>query len=104
MRGKLICAFFAALMAATLVARAGENCIRPSHHYEGHPKPNVYVVVVTSACDERRIINVQIFDAVTNEAIRSEEFPLNPGETRSVRVEYKGEKLFSYSVFDRLPE
>ena len=88
----------AALIITVFIARAQPQCIQARHHYEGHPKPNVYVVTVYSACDESRMVKVRILEAIYGEMVREEEFPLDPGDTRSVRIEFSGEKFFSYAV------
>lgn len=104
MKSKIVGIIPIALIIAAFIVKAEDSCIKASHHYDGHPKPNIYVVVVTSVCDEQREVTVKIFDALTNNEIRSEEFPLDPGETRTVSVEYKGEKLFYYAVSNHPPE
>lgn len=74
------------------------GCVEGRHHYEGHPKPNVYVVTVRSMCDEGKIVTVKIVDAIYGAEVRSEQFPLDPGESRAVRIEYQGDKYFSYGI------
>ena len=90
---------FAVIIFSAFIARADSQCIQARHHYEGHPKPSVYVVTVNSVCDERRLVTVKIVDAIYGEQVHKEEFPLDPGDSRRVRIIFSGEKFFSYGVY-----
>jgi hypothetical protein len=104
MRIRVSCVIIIALFLSISVGRAQSQCIKSSQHYEGHPKPNVYVVTVINGCEERRILTVKISDAITLQTAREEEFPLDPGDSRAVRVEYQGERMFFYEVKNRPPD
>ena len=99
MRARLFKIILAAFILSAIIAGADSQCIQARHHYEGHPKPNVYVVTVNSACDERRLVTVKIVDAIYGELVHKEEFPLDPGDSRRVRILFSGEKVFSYGVY-----
>jgi len=100
----LLVIFFTIIIHPVFPAGAQTGCIRAKHHYEGHPKPNVYVVTVTSLCQERRIVKVRILDAIYGEVLHEEEFSLGPGESRSVSISFSGEKFFSYAVSNHPPD
>jgi len=77
---------------------AESSCVESFQHYEGSPKPNVYVVTVFNNCPENRYVRVRIYDAVTGKVLKTEEFTLAVRETRFVRYGFEGEKLLSYSI------
>jgi len=88
-----------AVTAAIATFSAAEQlCVQSSQHYEGSPKPDVYVVTVLNNCEQKRIVTVNIVDALSMETLKQEVFPLSSGETRFVKYRFEGEKLLSYSI------
>lgn len=77
---------------------AQSNCVESSQHYEGSPKPNVYVVAVFNNCRESRHVQVTIYKATTMKVVKKEEFPLEVKGTRYIRYSFEGEELLSYSI------